>query len=309
MPSSTAPWKPLRWWTLAVVLPACSPPSVGVDRVPPGDTSSPRDAAGATDVQAGADAGDIDAKAPADAGDPCSSAMDAQAIVAHPGHSENVPPAYAGRLDPFPQIPEVVAAGAATYAALCVRCHGAAGRGDGPDWRNYHPRPVSLTAITDHSDSSLLWRVSESGWMLPLCSAMPGYGDEINEDDRWRLIAFLRTLGDAPPFELDAGATPLPPSMVSVNVVGDGIHAAWLLESACDSINVLRSADGGPDVTLASLVANASTHNDTFVTHQGVYCYRAQCVRGGKVSPPSSALCASHAFPDGGMDMDAMPVP
>jgi mono/diheme cytochrome c family protein len=229
-----------------------------------------------------------------------------EGIVAHPGHSENVPPEYAGRLDPYAQLSDVVTAGAAVYKTNCVSCHGEAGRGDGPDWNKYHPRPAALTSVTDHSDSSLLWRVSESGWMLPLCSAMPGYKRSIGEDDRWRLVAFIRTLGEAAPVELDAGATPLPPSMVSAKVVGEGIHAAWLLESACDSINVLRSADGGPNATIASLVANASTHNDTNITHQGVYCYQAQCVWGGKVSAPSAALCASHASSDGGMDMDAM---
>ena len=309
MPSPSAPRQPTRWWALAALLLGCSPPPVEGGPARPGDPSSPSDAAGAADARAGVGAGDTDATALTDAGDPCSTPTDVPAIVAHPGHSENVPPEYAGRLNPYAQVPDVVGAGASIYKASCVSCHGDTGLGDGPDWRSYHPRPVALTAVTDHSDASLLWRVSESGWMPPLCSAMPGYGRQINEDDRWRLIAFLRTLGGSPPYELDAGATPLPPSMVSVNVVGEGIHAAWLLKSACDSINVLRSADGGPNVRLASLVANASTHNDTNVTHQGVYCYRAECVWGGKVSAPSSAQCASHAFPDGGMEMDATAMP
>ena len=300
-------WSP-RLYALAALLAGCSTASSQGSLAPSVGPSSPNDASVAVDAEGAADAGEQDATEPLDAGDPCSAkAADAQAIVAHPGHSENVPPEYAARLDPFAQVPSVVTAGAAVYKANCVSCHGDAGRGDGPDWNKYHPRPAGLTAVTDHSDSSLLWRVSESGWMLPLCSAMPGYKAVIGEDDRWRLIAFIRTLGEAAPIELDAGATPLPPSMVSATVVGEGIHIAWLLQSACDSIDVLRGADGGPDATIASLVANASTHNDTNVTHQGVYCYRAQCVRGGKASPPSPALCASHAFPDGGMDMDAMP--
>ena len=309
MSSSAASRGSRRLCAVAALLAGCSTPS-GQDALPPpAGQSLPNDASVAADAHI-ADASAEDALSPEDAGDSCSvKETDAQAIIAHPGHSEDVPPEYAGRLNPFPQVAAVVTAGAAVYKTNCVSCHGEAGRGDGPDWNKYHPRPAALTGVTDHSDSSLLWRVSESGWMLPLCSAMPGYKRSIGEDDRWRLVAFIRTLGEAAPVELDAGATPLAPSMVSAKVVGEGIHAAWLLESACDSINVLRSADGGPDATIASLVANASTHNDTNITHQGVYCYRAQCVWGGKVSAPSSALCASHAFPDGGMDMDATPVP
>jgi mono/diheme cytochrome c family protein len=300
-------WAP-RSCILAVALVGCastSDPLAGVS--PPGSPPSQTDGGRASADGSVAEQDAASSPNSGDAGEQCTTAARTSGIVAHPGHSENVPPEYAGRLDPYSQISAVIATGAALYQPRCVSCHGETGRGDGPDWNKYHPRPAGLTAIVDHSDASLLWRVSESGFMPPLCSAMPGYKRDLTEDERWRLITFLRTLGEAPPFELDAGATPLPPSMTYLTVVGNALHAAWMLQSACDSINVIRSENGAADKALASLVGNASTHNDTNVTKDGMYCYRVQCSWAGKVSAPSGALCGSVAFPDGGMDMDAMP--
>jgi mono/diheme cytochrome c family protein len=45
------------------------------------------------------------------------------------------------------------------------------------------------------SDGYIFWRVSEGGAMEPFNSAMPAWKSVYNEEQIWKLIAFVRTLG------------------------------------------------------------------------------------------------------------------
>jgi mono/diheme cytochrome c family protein len=69
----------------------------------------------------------------------------------------------------------------------CAQCHGKTGkpvRGGARDFRN-------TAAMKEHSDSYLLWRISEG---VPL-SQMRGYKHRLSREDMWKIIAFIGTLG------------------------------------------------------------------------------------------------------------------
>ncbi|HSF57653.1 MAG TPA: copper homeostasis membrane protein CopD [Candidatus Binatia bacterium] len=102
-----------------------------------------------------------------------------------------------------------VANGIALYAENCAVCHGAAGYGDGSAAENLKPKPADLTArhAASHTAGDLYWWLSHGVKE----TAMPGFEQSFNEDERWDLINFLRALSNgerarslAPVTETDA---------------------------------------------------------------------------------------------------------
>lgn len=77
------------------------------------------------------------------------------------------------------------------YTANCVVCHGDGAKGDGPAAAALQPRPRDLTAtdVRDHSDGALFWKISEGR------APMPGFKSALPDDDRWRVVLHLRSLG------------------------------------------------------------------------------------------------------------------
>ncbi|MBS2012595.1 MAG: c-type cytochrome [Deltaproteobacteria bacterium] len=111
----------------------------------------------------------------------------------------DVPAPYGGRKSPLiASDPRVLDAGGATYRARCTLCHGAGGKGDGPEGPA-DPRPADFT-LQRRPDDYLFWRISLGGRDAPFCSAMPSFV-YMPELARWELVAFVQSL--AP--EVDAG--------------------------------------------------------------------------------------------------------
>jgi putative copper resistance protein D len=88
-----------------------------------------------------------------------------------------------------------IANGLHLYQTHCTVCHGLAGYGDGPAAAALTPRPADLTAAhtADHTVGDLFWWLSHG----IKGSAMPGFHDRLNEEERWDVINFLRTLAAA----------------------------------------------------------------------------------------------------------------
>lgn len=88
--------------------------------------------------------------------------------------------------------------GQETYNAYCTPCHGYSGHGDGLVVRRGFPSPPSFhTDRLRRAPAGYLYTVLNEGYgvMLP-------YGNRIPLEDRWRVIAYVRTL------QLSQHATP-----------------------------------------------------------------------------------------------------
>ncbi len=107
-----------------------------------------------------------------------------------------IPPEFAGKIMPAEMRDDSKAhvAGKDSYegkvnpAVNCARCHGNDGKptrlGKGaPDLSN--PAEVG-----QHSDARWFWRISEK----ITGATMPSYKDKLTEEQRWQVLAYLRTL-------------------------------------------------------------------------------------------------------------------
>ncbi len=88
-----------------------------------------------------------------------------------------------------------VANGIRLYHEACAVCHGVAGYGDGPGGKGLKPKPADLTAkhTADHTVGDLFWWLTHGVKE----SAMPGFNDSLDEEERWDMINFMRTLSAA----------------------------------------------------------------------------------------------------------------
>jgi len=108
-----------------------------------------------------------------------------------------MPPAAKSRPNPAPAT-QNFAATESLYADRCARCHGEQGAGDGSDAKLYKPLPSSLTSeqVRQSTDGELFWKISKGR------RPMPGYENELSEEQRWELVNLLRSFAtktDAPP--------------------------------------------------------------------------------------------------------------
>lgn len=101
------------------------------------------------------------------------------------------------RKNAVPRSDEAVARGKALYAEHCESCHGPKGKGDGPDAKPGHDAPHDLSSAALQArmtDGEILWKLtegrSENGHVV-----MPGFREDIaSEDDRWKVVHYVRTL-------------------------------------------------------------------------------------------------------------------
>jgi mono/diheme cytochrome c family protein len=101
----------------------------------------------------------------------------------------------AGR-NPLPDTPALVARGRADFSHFCTACHGLDGHATGVPFASAMSPPVpdlGSPAVQGYDDGQLQW-IIENG-LAP--SGMPASRDLLGEEERWRIVLYLRHLPPA----------------------------------------------------------------------------------------------------------------
>lgn len=79
------------------------------------------------------------------------------------------------------------------YSAYCSPCHGDKGKGDGIAAAALSVKPADYTSdlVNKETEGTIFYKMSEG--RLP----MPQFKTTLTEDQRWKLVAYIRTLGKA----------------------------------------------------------------------------------------------------------------
>jgi cytochrome c oxidase cbb3-type subunit 2 len=97
---------------------------------------------------------------------------------------------YANLSNPVPLNVDSLEAGKQIFIRECMVCHGDEGRGHGPYRSGLLPVPPDLGdgSYGDWTDSDYFWRISEG---VPW-TAMPVWKLRYSEEDRWKLVHYIR---------------------------------------------------------------------------------------------------------------------
>lgn len=102
----------------------------------------------------------------------------------------NIPEEAKRRVNPVQPSPEAITAARAIYRDKCAQCHGATGKGDGPDAATYFPSPTNLTDashINSVTDGEIFYQISQGR------KPMPAFKKRLTEDQRWQLVLLVRS--------------------------------------------------------------------------------------------------------------------
>jgi cbb3-type cytochrome oxidase cytochrome c subunit/cytochrome c553 len=117
-----------------------------------------------------------------------------------PDDVSDEPPVDYSALDngAFPNTPDAVERGKATYERLCVECHGDKGAGDGPFGAELKPTPADLTGkpavVSD--EGWWFWRLSEGVYGVDpeQFTSMPPWKYVLTDKERWEVVYYARDL-------------------------------------------------------------------------------------------------------------------
>lgn len=109
-------------------------------------------------------------------------------------HQAEVPAEYANLTNPIAADAVSIERGQTAYQTYCIACHGELGMGDGAAGQALDPKPAPIAQSSQMMpDGYLFWRVSEGG--AHFSTAMPAWKAALNEQTRWDLINYVRSLG------------------------------------------------------------------------------------------------------------------
>lgn len=85
------------------------------------------------------------------------------------------------------------------YYSYCIACHGWLMHGDGPSASELDPRPRTLTRgdyMQKKTNLELFTVIKGGGEAVSLSSSMPNWGNVLQDQDIWDIIAFIRAMQD-----------------------------------------------------------------------------------------------------------------
>ncbi|PKQ37800.1 MAG: hypothetical protein CVT59_05905 [Actinobacteria bacterium HGW-Actinobacteria-1] len=102
-------------------------------------------------------------------------------------------PAEYQKTSPLEVTLENIDAGKRLWTRECLVCHGDAATGEGPYRAGIEPVPPDFSSLADYADwgdDAYFWRISEG---VPW-SAMPAWKVSYNEEERFQLVMYIRTM-------------------------------------------------------------------------------------------------------------------
>jgi len=88
------------------------------------------------------------------------------------------------------------------YYVYCIACHGWTLQGDGPNAIELDPRPRTLTKgsyMGKKTNLELFTVIKGGGEAASLSSSMPDWGNILQDQDIWNVVAFIRAMQDVKP--------------------------------------------------------------------------------------------------------------
>jgi mono/diheme cytochrome c family protein len=123
-------------------------------------------------------------------------AMTAKGPAQQPARSASgwqLPPDADTKKNPLPVDAKLLATGKSIYKENCQKCHGASGRGDGPDADPDAAEDMDLTRASRaarNSDGVVFYKA----WNGRKKPKMPAFKDELTEPQVWAVVAYVQTL-------------------------------------------------------------------------------------------------------------------
>ena len=104
-----------------------------------------------------------------------------------------IPAGGAEEKNPLPVNDATLAGGKKLFAAKCQRCHGPAGKGDGPDADAKYAADMDLTnpaRAVRNSDGTVFYKV----WNGRANPKMPVFSEEMTKEQVWAIVAYAQGL-------------------------------------------------------------------------------------------------------------------
>jgi mono/diheme cytochrome c family protein len=96
--------------------------------------------------------------------------------------------------NPVADTPEAIERGRRVFTIYCAPCHGESGKGDGVvPAHGGVPPPSLMTESVRNKKDRILFAVISNG-----LGNMAGYGAQLEREDRWKVIRYVRTLKEKP---------------------------------------------------------------------------------------------------------------
>ena len=108
-----------------------------------------------------------------------------------------IPAGGADEKNPLPINEATLAGGKKLFLAKCQRCHGAEGKGDGPDADAKYAATQDLTNAARalrNSDGTVFYKV----WNGRSNPKMPVFSEDLTKEQVWAIVAYVQTLRKKP---------------------------------------------------------------------------------------------------------------
>jgi mono/diheme cytochrome c family protein len=139
--------------------------------------------------------------------------------------------------------------GAPLFQDNCAACHGPQGRGDGPAATTLPVRPANLAEghVLSHADGELFWRLQAGFQAADGRVLMPAFGAVLTDDERWRLIDYVRANAVGQSLT-SSGVLPYPLPLPSFPIACDGPAADRPEDLRGKAIHVIAGMDADSPV-------------------------------------------------------------